>query len=181
MTTTEYLSLHPCACAEGAAFARQYQTMAEVWDACERPDWLLWVAERLPETPQRDRALRRIACRAVRETPGVWDLLTDARSRRAVEVAEAYVEGKASAEDLRAAADAAWAATRAAEAAYAAWAARAAAYAATRAAAATAVACAAAYAAADAAADAAAAAAYAAARKVQAAIVRAEIPNPFRS
>ncbi len=83
--------------------------------------------------------LRLCACAVVRETPlgdgrTVWDLLTDERSRRAVEVAEQYARGEASHEKLNAArtaaGDAAGAAARdAAEAAAgaAAWAARAAA------------------------------------------------------
>ena len=45
---TELLTLTPAdfcratnACADGAAFASQHATMAEVWDKCPRPDWLL--------------------------------------------------------------------------------------------------------------------------------------------
>jgi hypothetical protein len=59
-----------------------------------------------------DRKRRLIACRCVRETPlgdgrTVWDLLTDERSRRAVEIAERYLAGEATDEELAAAADAA--------------------------------------------------------------------------
>jgi hypothetical protein len=87
---------------------------------------------------------RLFACGAVRETPlqdgrKVWDLLTDERSRKAVEIAENFAVGEASKEELaaawdaarNAARDAAWAAAR--DAAWAA--ARAAAWAAARAAA----------------------------------------------
>jgi hypothetical protein len=55
--------------------------------------------------------LRLWACWCVRR---VWNLLTDERSRRAVEVAEAYACGEASSEDLIAAWDAAGAAVGAA-------------------------------------------------------------------
>jgi len=57
------------------------------------------------------------ACRCVRETPigdgrKVWNLLTDDRSRRAVEIAERYVAGEATYKEMSAAAwaasDAAW-------------------------------------------------------------------------
>ncbi len=52
-----------------------------------------------------DRTLRLFACKCVRE---VWHLLTDERSRKAVEVAERYAEGKATDDELAAAWDAAW-------------------------------------------------------------------------
>jgi len=91
-----------------------------------------------------DRTKRLFACRCVRK---IWELLTDERSRHAVEVAEKFVNGEATDQELSAARVAAYAAAYAA--------ARAAAYAAR--AAADAAAYAAAYAAAD--------AAYAAAHK----------------
>jgi hypothetical protein len=54
-----------------------------------------------------DRTLRLFACKCVRE---VWHLLTDKRSRKAVEVAERYAVGEATSEELDAARAAAWAA-----------------------------------------------------------------------
>lgn len=89
------------------------------------------------------RALRLLACRYVRETPlhdgrKVWDLLTDERSRRAVEIAELYADWKATLSELAAARAAAlaavWDAALAAARAAAGAAARAAAGAAARAA-----------------------------------------------
>ena len=68
-----------------------------------------------------DKTLRIFACKCARE---VWHLLTDERSRKAVEVAERYAIGEATDEELEAARaaawDAAWDAARAAASA-AAW------------------------------------------------------------
>jgi len=59
-----------------------------------------------------ERELRLFSCHCVRKTPigngkTVWDLLTDERSRNAVEVAEKFAMGKASMNELSAARDAA--------------------------------------------------------------------------
>jgi len=78
----------------------------------------IWVA--IGMMPENDRRLA--ACCFVRRTPvgggkTVWDLLTDDRSRKAVEVAERFAVCEATERELDAAwdaADAAWAAARAA-------------------------------------------------------------------
>jgi hypothetical protein len=185
MKTKEFLKKHE-ACTGGAKWALSIgEDMADVWNAMieqGKRDWLLWTATRPGVFP--DTVLRKLACRFVRETPlhdgrKVWDLLVDERSRKAVEVAEAYADGKATYEELQTAYTAAYAAD-------AADAADAAAYAAARDAA---------YATADAAADAAArdaayTAAYAAyadayaaaaddAKAAQARMI-AELGNPFK-
>ncbi|HPC65079.1 MAG TPA: hypothetical protein PK525_10700, partial [Anaerohalosphaeraceae bacterium] len=123
MKTKDFLKKHS-ACADGARWALSIgEDMADVWDAMieqGKYDWLVWTATR-PGVFS-DSILRKLACRCVRETPlsdgrRVWDLLKDERSRRAVEVAERYADGKATAREL----DAARAAARVAScAAYAA-------------------------------------------------------------
>ena len=166
MKTKEFLKRHD-ACIEGAKWALSIsKDMVDVWDAMiehGKHEWLVWTATR-PGVFS-DSILRKLACRFIRETPiadgrKVWDLLTDERSRKAVEVAELYADGKATAQELAAADDAA----------YDAFAARAAAYAATRDAADR-----------DAAYDAfaARAAAYAAAKAAQVRMI-AKLGNPFK-
>ena len=123
MKTKEFLKKHS-ACIEGAKWALSIgEEMDAVWNAMVEQgkyDWLIWTAARPGVFP--DTVLRKLACRFVRETPlsdgrKVWDLLTDERSRNAVEVAEAYADGKATAQELEDAYDAADAAACAADAA----------------------------------------------------------------
>jgi hypothetical protein len=147
--------------------------MAELWDNCPRADWLLWISNKLCQSPD-DRTLRLFAVWCARNTPladgrVTGDLLTDPRSLAALDVAERYAAGKATDEELAAARDAAWAAEDAWDAAGAA--AQAAAWAAARdAEAAWAAAWDAAW---DAAGDA------EAAREAQADHLRTLVPNPF--
>ena len=90
------------ACYDATEWVRQFNTWAEAWDACQRPDWMLWL---MGEKDIGDaKTLRLFACRCVRD---VWPLLTDERSRNAVEVAERFANGEASREELWTARDAA--------------------------------------------------------------------------
>ena len=107
MKTKDFLKKHD-ACTRGAKWALSIGgDMADVWDAMieqGKLEWLIWTVSRPGVFP--DTALRKLACRFVRETPladgrKVWDLLTDERSRKAVEVAELYADGKATKEELR--------------------------------------------------------------------------------
>ena len=113
------------ACQEGREFAEKYSTMAEVWDACPRADWMLWILIAI-DAPINDKTERLFAVWCVRDTPmhdgrTTGALLTDPRSIAALEVAERFAHGDATTEELaaaRAAAratawDAAWAAARA--------------------------------------------------------------------
>ena len=144
------------ACPEAREWAEPYATLAEAWTACERADWLLWYSGRRGVDRK---ILVRAACACARTAlphvpPG------EDRPRLAIELAEAWCNGRATIVEVR---SAAYAAAKAANAA--AYAANAAAYAAAAYAdayAAYAAADAAAAYAAAAAADAAAAAAYAA-------------------
>jgi hypothetical protein len=120
MKTDDFLRQHD-ACREGAKWALSVSTdMADVWEsliAQNRHEWLIWTATRPGVFPSS--TLRKLVCRFVRETPlldgrKVWDLLTDERSRKAVEIASEYADGKATGDELKAARDAAASAARAA-------------------------------------------------------------------
>jgi len=91
------------ACPEGREFAAGYSTLHAAWDACDRVPWLVWA--RWHSVPADREQLRLFACWCVRETPlvhgrKVWNLLTDPRSRNAVEVAERFAVGAATREEL---------------------------------------------------------------------------------
>lgn len=155
-------------------------TEEAAWLACERADWLLWIAASLGV----DRSLVVLAaCACARTALPMWERQypEDRRPHTAIETAEAWARGEASLKQVRKAADAAVdAADDAADAAAdaAAYAASAAAYAAALAAAAAAYAAYAAVDAADAAAavDAADAAATRDNPRTMSDIVRQHIP-----
>ena len=125
------------ACLDAVEWAKDIGSLKEAWETCQRADWMLWGLAKIGY--KNDKDLRLFACACVRGTPladgrKVWDLLTDERSREAVNVAERYAEGNATERERAAAGAAAWAAAGDARAAaeYAAWAARAVAEAAAR-------------------------------------------------
>ena len=146
------------------------RTVAEAWAECPRGDWMLWIYTSLYSANKRELTLAKGHCAGT-----VLHLMTDDRSKAAVQAAIDYGNGLIDDEELKKAADAADAST----ASYAANAAYAAADAAADAAYAAAGA---AYAAVDDAADAAYAAAGAARlteRKWQANKIREMVPCPF--
>jgi hypothetical protein len=157
------------ACDDALAWAEGYDSLDAAWAACERGDWMLWLAGRVAGPPGDDtrRPLVLAACACARlALPYVPD--GEERPLRAIEIAEAWARGDAGVtlEQVRYAAEAAAAYAAEAAAAYAAYAAAAYAAEAAADAAAAYAAEAAADAAADAATDDAAAAAYAAAAVV---------------
>ena len=110
MNPSDFCALHH-ACEDGAKWASHHETMHSVWEHCPRSDWMLWILEQI-NCPLSNKTARLFACWCVRETPladgrKVWNLLTDPRSRTAVEVADRYAAGQATLEELDAACDAA--------------------------------------------------------------------------
>jgi len=92
------------ACDEARAFALTCPDLETVWNTCGRPDWMIWLLRKLKYDDAK--VYRLYACWCVRNTPladgrTVWDLLTDPRSRNAVEVAERFAVGAATADELR--------------------------------------------------------------------------------
>jgi hypothetical protein len=176
MKTTEFIQKYS-PCDEGAEFAQQFETMAEVWEACKRPGWLFWILEK--HAPLEKRQSVRLAIHFAEAAIGNWKDKADQRPALAIQAAKTWLENpteenqaaaKAAADAVDAAMAEAWAADAAAWAAV--WAANAAAEAAW----------AAALAAAEEAAEEAAWAAGRAAEAAKAAecdIIRQFIPNPF--
>jgi hypothetical protein len=100
------------ACDVAISWASQYPTAQQAWEACKRPDWMIWLAG---QTGVSDRVLWRAAVRMARL---VEHLMTDERSRHALDMQEAWLDGHATDDEMAAARAAAWAAAReAAEAA----------------------------------------------------------------
>ncbi|MCF8218756.1 MAG: hypothetical protein K9J21_07215 [Bacteroidales bacterium] len=81
-------------CKEAIEFTKNYESFEAAWNACQRGDWMLWIAQRL-KVDHRKLTLAKALCA---ET--VIHLMRDERSRKAVEVAKKYGNYKASQKDL---------------------------------------------------------------------------------
>ena len=101
------------ACYEAMEWAGD-KTLQEIWETCERGDWMLWLLRRsdLFKTDHRKFTMAKWVC-----ANQVRHLMTDKRSLNALDVAYKCAIGEANSEDLAAAADAAAAAAYAAYAA----------------------------------------------------------------
>jgi hypothetical protein len=112
------------ACSGARTWARG-KSLHEAWNACERPDWLFWLAGRMagkPGWPTRQQIV--LAACACAETALRFVRQGEDRPRLAIEAARAWTRGEANIEEVRlAAADAAAAYAAYVDAAYAAYAA----------------------------------------------------------
>ena len=107
------------ACSEAVEWADAYPDLRAAWGACERADWMLWLAGKLRAD---HRSLVLIGCDCART---VLVLVPDGddRPRLAIETAERWADGKATAAECSyAVADAVAVAAHAAHAAHAAYA-----------------------------------------------------------
>ncbi len=100
-------------CDDGYRYARDFQTLAEMWSDIKNPTWMIWLLNKAEIITCDDQRYRLFACWVARNTPllgghKLWDLLVDDRSRNSVEVAERFARGEATTEEL----DAAWRAAK---------------------------------------------------------------------
>ena len=99
------------ACSEARKWMRSLgpnATMQDAWEKCHRADWMIWAAsDERSKIGVNDQRWRLASCAIVRRTTirgrTLWDLLTDSRSRNAVDVSERFANGEASREELVAA------------------------------------------------------------------------------
>lgn len=76
MPTTKKVKLHWTvqlnqigACSEGIGWAKTFKSAQAAWDACDEPDWMLWVLGELDESPANSPTRRKyvaIACASAR-------------------------------------------------------------------------------------------------------------------
>ena len=117
------------ACKEAVEWCQDYDSIKDAWQACKRGDWMLWLIDKTIKYYADKKPLVLVACECARlALPYVAK--GEERPLKAIEVAESWVRGESTLDEVRAAeaaGTAAWAAGTAAEAA---WAARTAAWAA---------------------------------------------------
>ena len=90
-------------CSPARRWCKACKTPLAAWRACKNPKWMLWALRELGQID--DGSARLFGCWCCRK---MWHLLTDERSRKAVEVAERFAKGRASRKELDAAGIAAW-------------------------------------------------------------------------
>ena len=86
------------ACADGYIRNKNFENMQDFFENSEHYDDVIWATCQVLN--EKDRI--RFACWCVRQ---IWHLLKNERSKKVIEVAEAYCEGKATKEELMVAQD----------------------------------------------------------------------------
>ena len=96
------------ACSEARKWMRSLgpdATMQDAWEKCHRANWMIWAAsDERSKIGVNDQRWRLASCAIIRRTTvcgrTLWDLLTDSRSRNAIDVSERFANGEASREEL---------------------------------------------------------------------------------
>ena len=112
MKTLKEFLIQKKACEKGFDFAKDL-SLEQFLNTCDRGDWILWLFARMNPNCLRELTLAKGHCANT-----VRHLMEDERSTKAVDVAIAFGEGRATREELDAAADAAYAAGAYADATY---------------------------------------------------------------
>jgi len=102
------------ACQEAVIWAKG-KSLAQTWRTCKRGDWLLWLCGKMvdkPNWPTRKQIV--LAACSCAETSLKYVPSGEDRPRAAIETARKWARGKATIEEVRRAADAAYAAAAAA-------------------------------------------------------------------
>lgn len=100
------LSQFENACHDGKKFLLSQKSLKDAWLNCKDSEWMLWALDRIGY--KNDRAIRLFACKCACDTPlrdgrVTYELLTDERSKKAIEVAMLYAVGRATEEERAAA------------------------------------------------------------------------------
>src|SRR3990170_2573765 len=105
------------ACREALEWVRDYQSLDDAWQHCERGDWMLWLAGKLSGNSESDSRKKVVlaACQCARLALK-YVKSGEERPLKAIEITEAWTrgEGNITLSDVREAADAAYAADAAA-------------------------------------------------------------------
>ena len=86
------------ACKESIVFRKNYPDFKSAWENCPRGDWMLWIAKKLNVDLLKLTTAKALCANTVR------NLMKDERSTKAIDVAILFGQGKASREELDAAA-----------------------------------------------------------------------------
>ena len=86
------------ACKESIVFRKNYPDFKTAWENCPRGDWMLWIAKKLNVDLLKLTTAKALCANTVR------NLMRDERSTKAIDVAILFGQGKASREELDAAA-----------------------------------------------------------------------------
>lgn len=76
-------------------FAKRQKSLSAIWQGCGRSDWMLWMLGCLEFKPARE--LRLFSCYCARQ---FWEMLSDERSKKAVETAERFARGLVTGREL---------------------------------------------------------------------------------